>query len=55
MLASARCDIANHAGLLDFFMLLQEARISAFTPDIRARKGSGPAALAAAWDKLRLN
>ncbi|MBR7103901.1 MAG: ATP-dependent RNA helicase HrpA [Lentisphaeria bacterium] len=54
-LAAEKCDISVHAGLLDFFLLLQEARIAAFTPEIRARKGSTPAALAAAWDSLRLS
>ena len=55
LLASERCDIASHAGLLDFFLLLQEARIASFTPEIRARKGSTVQALSDSWNSLRLN
>ena len=54
-LAVEKNDIAVHAGLLDFFLLLQEVRISSFTPEIRTAKGSTPAALEKAWNALRLN
>ena len=53
-LAAEKTDISVHAGLLDFFLLLQEVRISAFTPEIRTTKGSTPAALEKAWSSLRL-
>jgi hypothetical protein len=54
-LAAEKTDISVHAGLLDFFLLLQEVRIAAFTPEIRTAKGSTPAALEKAWSSLRLN
>ena len=54
-IAAAKCDIAVHAGLLDYFLLLQEARIAAFTPEIRARKGANANALDLAWTALRLS
>ena len=54
-LAVEKNDIAVHAGLLDFFLLLQEVRIASFTPEIRTAKGSTPAALEKAWNALRLN
>ena len=54
-LAAEKTDIARHAGLLDFFLLLQESRIAVFTPELGSRRGATCAALASAWDSLRLN
>ena len=54
-LAAEKTDIARHAGLLDFFLLLQESRIAVFTPELGSRRGATCAALASAWNALRLN
>jgi len=53
-LAAGKTDLSRHAGLLDFFLLLQEARIAVFSPELGIRKGATAAALAAAWESLRL-
>jgi len=40
--------------LYDFFLLLEEARIGAYSPEIRTLRKATPAILADAWSKMRL-
>lgn len=54
-LAARSCNAAEHPGLLNFFLLLEECRIAAFSPEIRTRKGSDREHLEKAWKTLRLN
>ncbi len=54
LLAAQEQELADHAGLTEFFLLLEEARIGAFAPEMGVRIRSAAAKLEEAWKHLRL-
>ena len=42
-------------GLLNFFLLVEEARINRYAPEIRTLNKTGIPALEKAWDEVRLS
>lgn len=53
-LAAEKCDISANPQLTEFYLLLEEARISAFTPELRTNVKSAASKLEDAWNKVRL-
>ncbi len=52
--ANAEKPLEQMPYLYDFFLLLQEARISTWSPEIRTIRKASPAILKDAWSKIRL-
>ena len=53
-LAAETCDIADNPQLLNFYLLLEEARIAAFTPELRTNIKSAASKLESAWNCVKL-
>ena len=53
-LAAETCDIADNPQLLNFYLLLEEARIAAFTPELRTHVKSAASKLESAWNCVKL-
>ena len=53
-LAAETCDIADNPQLLNFYLLLEEARIAAFTPELRTNVKSAASKLESAWNCVKL-
>lgn len=54
-LAATHCkDMSDSHDLCEFFLLLEEARISAYAPEIKPLMKCGENILAEKWDALRL-
>ena len=53
-LAAQSCDISRNPQLTEFYLLLEEARISAFTPELRSSVKSAASKLENAWNCIKL-
>ena len=53
-LAAKSCDIASNPQLINFYLLLEEARIAAFTPELRTNIKSAASKLESAWNCVKL-
>ena len=53
-LAAESCDISRNPQLAEFYLLLEEARISAFTPELRTNIKSAASKLENAWNCVKL-
>jgi ATP-dependent helicase HrpA len=48
-------EIRTAPGLLEFFLLVEEARINRYAPEIKTRMKTGISAIEKAWNEVRLN
>lgn len=53
-LAAESCDISSNPQLTEFWLVLEEARIAAFTPELRTNVKSAASKLENIWNKIRL-
>ena len=53
-LAAESCDISENPQLTAFYLLLEEARIAAFTPELRTNIKSAASKLQSCWNSVRL-
>lgn len=53
-LAAETCDISGNPQLTNFYLLLEEARIAAFTPELRTNIKSAASKLESAWNCVKL-
>ena len=53
-LAAEKCDISQNPQLTEFYLVLEEARIAAFTPELRCNVKSAVSKLESIWNTVKL-